>query len=49
MYIDYTPEQHKLHRELRAYISELVTEDVLAEVMGTEGGPTGPRTGNGFG
>jgi alkylation response protein AidB-like acyl-CoA dehydrogenase len=38
MYIDYTPEQQKLHRELRAYINELVTNDVLEEVMGTEGG-----------
>ena len=38
MYIDYTPEQHTLARELRAYIDELVTEDVLAEVTGSEGG-----------
>lgn len=38
MYIDYTPEQAKLKQDLRAYFAEIVTDDVLAEVAGTEGG-----------
>jgi 3-oxocholest-4-en-26-oyl-CoA dehydrogenase alpha subunit len=41
MYIDYTPEQQALRDELRAYLAEHVTAEVLAEVAGTEGG--GPR------
>jgi alkylation response protein AidB-like acyl-CoA dehydrogenase len=38
MYIDYTPAERALRDELRAYFRKHVTEDVLAEVAGTEGG-----------
>lgn len=38
MYIDYTPAERALRDELRAYLRKHVTEDVLAEVAGTEGG-----------
>jgi 3-oxocholest-4-en-26-oyl-CoA dehydrogenase alpha subunit len=38
MFIDYTPEQKKLQAELRAYFQELVTEELLDEVTGTDGG-----------
>jgi alkylation response protein AidB-like acyl-CoA dehydrogenase len=41
MYIDYTPEEKRLLADARAYLRELVTEDVLDEIGGTEGG--GPR------
>ena len=38
MFIDYTREERALRDELRAYLKQHVTEDVLAEVAGTEGG-----------
>lgn len=38
MFIDYTPEQRKLRDELRAYFARVVTPEVLAENLGTEGG-----------
>ncbi len=38
MYIDYTPAERALQDELRAYLHRHVTEEVLAEVAGTEGG-----------
>jgi alkylation response protein AidB-like acyl-CoA dehydrogenase len=38
MYIDYTPQERALRDELRAYLRQHVTEDVLAEVSGTDGG-----------
>jgi len=38
MYIDLTPEQKKLKKELRAYFAEIVTDEVLDEIRGTEGG-----------
>ena len=41
MFIDLSPEERALRDRLRAYLAELVTDDVLAEVAGTEGG--GPR------
>jgi alkylation response protein AidB-like acyl-CoA dehydrogenase len=41
MYIDFTPEEQAMRDSLRAYLAEIVTEDVLTEVAGTEGG--GPR------
>jgi len=41
MYIDYTPEEQQMRADLRAYLAEIVTEEVLAECAGTEGG--GPR------
>jgi alkylation response protein AidB-like acyl-CoA dehydrogenase len=41
MYIDLTPEERAVRDHLRAYLAELVTPEVLAEVQGTDGG--GPR------
>jgi len=38
MYLDYTPEQNALREELRAYLSELITEELLAELNESEGG-----------
>ncbi|HEY6462685.1 MAG TPA: acyl-CoA dehydrogenase family protein [Polyangiaceae bacterium] len=38
MYVDYTDSERALVRELRAYFAEVVTDEVLAEVSGTEGG-----------
>jgi alkylation response protein AidB-like acyl-CoA dehydrogenase len=38
MFIDYTAEERRLQAELRAYLAEVVTGDVLDEVVGTEGG-----------
>jgi alkylation response protein AidB-like acyl-CoA dehydrogenase len=41
MHIDYTDAEKKLKEELRAYFARLVTDELLAEIAGTEGG--GPR------
>jgi alkylation response protein AidB-like acyl-CoA dehydrogenase len=38
MYIDYTPEEARLRDELRAYFDEIVSDELLREVAGTEGG-----------
>jgi len=38
MHLDYTPEQHALRTELRAYFTQLMTPDLQAEVAGSEGG-----------
>jgi len=38
MLIDYTPEQRKLRDELRSYFARVITPEVLAENLGTEGG-----------
>ncbi|MEL6180655.1 MAG: acyl-CoA dehydrogenase family protein, partial [Myxococcota bacterium] len=38
MYIDYTPEQNALRTEIRAYMAELMTEELEAELAQTEGG-----------
>jgi 3-oxocholest-4-en-26-oyl-CoA dehydrogenase alpha subunit len=38
MFIDYTAEQKKLRDQLRDYFARVVTPDVLAENLGTEGG-----------
>jgi alkylation response protein AidB-like acyl-CoA dehydrogenase len=38
MYLDYTPEQLALRDELRAYLSVLITDELLAELDHTEGG-----------
>ncbi len=38
MYIDFTDQQNKLRDELRAYLAGLVTDDVIDEIRGTEGG-----------
>ncbi len=38
MFIDYTPEERKLRDELRAYFAKVVTDEVCAEVQGTDGG-----------
>jgi alkylation response protein AidB-like acyl-CoA dehydrogenase len=38
MYIDYTDAERALVRELRSYFKELVTDELLAEIGGTEGG-----------
>jgi alkylation response protein AidB-like acyl-CoA dehydrogenase len=38
MFIDYTAEQKKLQSELRDYFARVVTPEVLAENLGTEGG-----------
>jgi alkylation response protein AidB-like acyl-CoA dehydrogenase len=38
MYIDYTDAERALVAELRAYFKELVTEELLEEMAGTEGG-----------
>lgn len=38
MYIDYTDAERALVQELRAYFAELVNDELLAEIGGTEGG-----------
>ena len=38
MHIDYSPEQHALRRELRAYFGQLVTPEYHAELAESEGG-----------
>jgi alkylation response protein AidB-like acyl-CoA dehydrogenase len=38
MFIDYTAEEKQLRDRLRAYLADLVTPEVMAEVAGTEGG-----------
>lgn len=38
MFIDLTAEERAMRDRLRAYLAELVTDDVLAECAGTEGG-----------
>src|SRR5512139_2347456 len=38
MYLDYTPEQKALREELRAYLGQLVTDELLEELHRTEGG-----------
>jgi alkylation response protein AidB-like acyl-CoA dehydrogenase len=38
MYIDYSREERALRDELRSYFARLVTDDVLDEVRGTDGG-----------
>ena len=38
MHIDYTPEQHALRHELRAYFADLVTPAYEAELAASEGG-----------
>jgi alkylation response protein AidB-like acyl-CoA dehydrogenase len=38
MFIDLTAEEHAMRSELRAYLSALITDEVLAECAGTEGG-----------
>ena len=35
----YSAEQNELRLELRDYFKKLMTPDVVAEVLGTEGGP----------
>jgi alkylation response protein AidB-like acyl-CoA dehydrogenase len=41
MFIDHTPEERKLQQQLRAYLTELVTEDARDEFRGSDGG--GPK------
>jgi alkylation response protein AidB-like acyl-CoA dehydrogenase len=43
MFIDHTPEQEALRRELREYYARLITPEVRAELKGMEGGPTHRR------
>jgi len=38
MYIDYTPEEKKLRADLRAYMAELITDEMIAEYRNSEGG-----------
>src|SRR5690606_33661610 len=38
MHLDYTPEQLALRDELRAYLDELITPELLAELDESEGG-----------
>jgi 3-oxocholest-4-en-26-oyl-CoA dehydrogenase alpha subunit len=38
MFIDYSPREKELLGELRAYLAELMTPDLLGEIAGTEGG-----------
>ncbi len=38
MYIDYTPDEQSVRTELRAYLSALISDELLTEVRGTEGG-----------
>jgi len=38
MHLDYTPEQHTLRTELRAYFTQLMTPELQAELAGSEGG-----------
>jgi len=42
MYIDLTSEERAVQDHLRAYLAALVTDELLAEVQGTDGG--GPCT-----
>src|SRR6185503_16005167 len=40
MYLDYTPEQATLQRELRAYFTRMMTDELTREISETEsGGP----------
>ncbi len=39
MYVDYSAEQRSIRAEFRAYLNQLVTDEVRAETMGAEGGP----------
>jgi hypothetical protein len=38
MFIDFSPEERALRDRLRGYLAELITDELLAEVAGTEGG-----------
>jgi 3-oxocholest-4-en-26-oyl-CoA dehydrogenase alpha subunit len=38
MYLDFTPDETAMRDDLRRYLGALVTDDVLAEVQGTDGG-----------
>ncbi|TMA36458.1 MAG: acyl-CoA dehydrogenase, partial [Deltaproteobacteria bacterium] len=38
MYLDYTPEQQAVRRELRVYFGRLVTPEYQAELSQSEGG-----------
>ena len=38
MYIDLTPEERAVRDHLRAYLADLITDELLAEVQGTDGG-----------
>ena len=38
MYLDYTPEQHALRKQLRQYLAELMTPELQEECEGSEGG-----------
>jgi alkylation response protein AidB-like acyl-CoA dehydrogenase len=38
MYLDYTPEEAGLQRQLRSYLAEIMTPELRAEVEATEGG-----------
>ncbi len=38
MYVDYTPEQRALRDELRAYLADLITDELVAELDDSEGG-----------
>jgi alkylation response protein AidB-like acyl-CoA dehydrogenase len=38
MYIDYTPEEHELRKQLRAYFASLIDEETRREFTGSEGG-----------
>jgi alkylation response protein AidB-like acyl-CoA dehydrogenase len=39
MHVDYSAEQRRIRAEFRAYLNELVTDEVRAETSGAEGGP----------
>ena len=41
MYIDFTPEEQAMRDQLRAYLAGIVTDELLTEVQGTDGG--GPK------
>jgi alkylation response protein AidB-like acyl-CoA dehydrogenase len=38
VYIDFTDDEKRIQRELRSYLTDLITDELLAEVQGTEGG-----------
>ena len=38
MFVDYTPEEHKLRMELRAYFARLITDEAREEWRGNDGG-----------
>ena len=44
VYIDFTPEQQALRKEIRGYFEELLTPEVRAGLVGLEGGPTFRKT-----